>query len=373
MVKYVSLSLAVVLSGFAASQGEPVSLGVSKPIDIHVTQVVWQPTGQALIYKRDEEKGIGLGVFTAKNFEGKIVLHLRKDENEETYWLSDSRAALVVVHSPALEAKTKSTQIRIYLVNADTQTSRELFRDTFDNKVVPSVDVDTSPSLEHAIVTFRNSQGSYHKVLTLGGGSFSDSPDLDRAEKQGLSGPIWSVDGTAIYSNAVRTIFYVTDKVNRVNISGGAAGTITFADESLKVATSTTNITLSKGGSDDTYATSLTGLTFRVKMSPPVPKSGTTVMELMPTNAILRPIRFRGPWVSTGAAGVKLVPQNQSLVLHFDQSNAQDTSVWLTRGTQKGAPAALVAVHVSDTWLPDTKNAVAYTIDGALFFRSIGN
>ena len=373
MMKFLTVSVLTVVSGLAFSQGDPVSLGVAKPVDIHVTQVDWQPTGRALIYQREEEKGIGLGVYTSSNFEGKIVLHLRKDENEETYWLSDSKAALVVVHSPALEAKTKSTQIRIYLVNADTQTARELFKETFDSKVLPSVDVDISPSLEHAIVTFRNSQGSYHKVLTIGGGNLSDSPDLDRAEKEGMSGPTWSVDGTAIYANGTGSKADASERFVRAGGSDGVAGTITFIADDSKGATSTVGITLTGTDSAEIYSTALSSLVFRLKISPPMPKTGATVMELMPSNAILRPIRFRGPWVTSNKVGANLVPQNQSLVLHFDQSNAQDTSVWLSRGNQKGAPAALVAVHVTDTWLPEVKSGVAYTIDGALFFRSIGN
>ena len=372
MKKFALTSLLVAVCALGFGQANPINLGVAKPIDIHVTSVEWHPSGDALIYHRTEEKGVGLGVYSAASFEGKVILHLRKDENEATYWLAKSKSAVLVIHSPVLDAKTKSTQIRIYLLNAENQTAKVLFKDTYDNKLIPSVDVDTSPSLEHAIVTLRNSTGSHHLVLVQGGGTLMDSPDLDRAEKEGLSGPNWSLDGTAIYSK------------------GGSGGIRTFRSDNGEITfvqgLATAGDTGSNSGSNaEVFSISLSSLdvtsvkstnssqSLRIRFMPPMPPTGSTVYELMPSNAILRPIRFRGPWVWSKNPAATLVPQNQSLTIHFDQSNAQDTSVWLTRGTQKGAPAALVAVHVTDTWLPDTKNAVAFTIDGALFFRSIGN
>jgi hypothetical protein len=183
-----------------------------------------------------------------------------------------------------------------------------------------------------------------------------------------MSGPSWSLDGTAIYSNAKGGAFRSTnDKfVRDVTIQADESVSSSKVKEAFVINIST--VTTDANGANPIV--SLSGVRF--KFIPPTPPTGSSVMELMTGTPILRPVRFRGPWISNKEIGPKLVPQNQSLVLKFDQSNAQDTSVWLTRGTVKGTPATLVAVHVTDTWLPDSKSGIAYVIDGALFFRPIG-
>jgi len=359
------------------------------PIDIHVVESTWQPAGQALIYKREEEFGFSLGIYGVGHREGKVVIPIQKEDTWDTNWLADSNSALVVVRGPAKKATTKSTQIRIFLVDGRTQTARQFFDQTYDDKAVPSVEVEASPGLKHAIVTFRSmpdsktkgAMNSTHMVLTAGGGSFIASPDLDKAEKDGLSGPNWSLDGTAIYSNLPQNRFRVLsgndkavagDKVGTIAVTNDGAQTI--SEIKLVVATAATNAevtgVLSGTGREEALTLNFVGGIF--KIAPPMPKTGTSVLELMPANPILRPVRFRGPWVTSALTQSKIVNQNQSIVLHYDQSNAQDNSVWLTNGPEKGSPATLVAVHASDTWLSERKNSIAYLIDGALFFRSIG-
>ena len=348
-------------------QSEAISLGMAQAIDLHVIDVEWQPAGKALLYRRQEEKGFSLGLYKVGGFEGKVILPISKDETWQTYWLADSNAALLVVRTPG---KAKSVQIRIYLADADTMSAKQLYSQSFEEKFVPGVDIDPSPTLRHAIVTLRNSTGTVHKVLTLGGGNFTDSPDLDKADKEGLSGPVWSVDGTAIYSNsrgdgsrtsARSVLAYELAKSSEKDGQGSGDSATSIKG------------TITISGNDTAITNFSTQLSIYLKFSPPVPKTGTNVLELMPANPILRPVRFRGAWEDAKKEGPKLIPQTHPILLQFDRSNQQDTSVWLTRGTGKGTPATLVAVHVTDTWLAESKNSIAYTIDGALFFRSVGN
>jgi hypothetical protein len=387
LVKFISVSILSAICALGFGQNAPVILGKAVPIDIHVVEAQWQPAGNALIYKREEETGFSLGVYGVGHREGRVVIPIQKDDSWDINWLADSNSALLVIRGVAAGAKTKSTQIRIYLVDGNTQTAKQLFDQIYDDKVVPSVEVEPSPGLKHAIVTFRASSGSttpgavtsHHMVLTKGG-AFVASPDLDKAEKDGLSGPNWSLDGTAIYSNLPQNSLRILRDSSDVISNGDKVGTISITDgdkqttEEIRFVLSTTADTVS-GASDlatveGSLKLSLRGMTFR--MAPPMPKSGTSVLELMPVNPILRPVRFRGSWVYPNLPEPKLVNQNQSIVLRFDQSNAQDNSVWLTNGTAKGSPATLVAVHASETWLSNARNSVAYVIDGALFFRSIG-
>ena len=362
------------LSTLGLGQSGDITLGDAMPIDHHVVDVEWQPEGHVLIYRRQEDKGFGLGVYEPGKFEGKVVLPLEKNETWETNWLADSNSALVVVHGTG--AKPKSTSVRIYLIEGDTQTAKQVFADVYDEKANPQIEVNASPGLKHAIVAFRSPQGVFHKVLSLGGGNFADAPDLDRAVKEGMSGPSWSLDGTAIYASKqsfsgagskqdIKAALEFSERKRQLDQDTTKAN----ADQAIdKVALFTTAV------ADENMKLAMRDLKYsRMAMRRyfPSPDVGSDVFELMPVNPILRPIRFRGAWVYPNKNGVKVVPQTQSLVLKFDQSNAQDTSVWLTRGTDKGTPAALVAVHVTDTWLSSAKNGIAYTIDGALFYRGV--
>ena len=373
------------MCGICFSQS-PISLSVAKPIDIHVVEAEWQPKGQALIYKREEDSGFSLGIYGVGHREGKAVIPIQKEDTWETAWLADSNSALLVVRGPGKKVTSKSTQIRIYLVDGKTQSARQFFDQTYEEKSAPTIEVDASPGLKHAIVTFRtppdpktkSASTSTHMVLTAGGGSFVASPDLDKAEKDGLSGPNWSLDGTAIYSNLPQSRFSILSG-NDYLVTGEKAGVITVTDDSQQttqdirfVVSLADSVNRSSGEQIAESSLSLNFFGGSFKIGPPMPKTGSSVLELMTANPILRPVRFRGPWVNTPLPRSKVVNQNQSIVLHYDQSNAQDNSVWLTAGPEKGSPATLVAVHVSATWLSEQKNSIAYLIDGALFFRSIG-
>ena len=379
MVKFISISILSALYAIGFGQGGAVTLGKAIPVDINVVEAEWQPAGRVLLYKREEEKGFSLGIYGVGHREGKVIVPIQKGDTWDTNWLADSNSALLVVQSPMGEGKTKSFLIRIFLVDGDFQSAQPLFSQTYAEKLLPSINVDCSPSLKHAIVTLRNSEGSSHKVLCLGGGSFTNAPDLDRAEKEGLSGPNWSVDGTAIYSNLPQPKFRVLSDTSVVK-SSDKVGTVSITDDTKQtteeirfvIATSADKDSGTSSGniSEGSLTLNFVGGTF--KIGPPLPKTGTSVLELMTANPILRPVRFRGPWVNLAAVTSKVVNRNQSIVLYYDQSNAQDNSVWLTAGPEKGSPATLVAVHVSETWLSEQKNSIAYLIDGALFFRSIG-
>jgi hypothetical protein len=98
---------------------------------------------------------------------------------------------------------------------------------------------------------------------------------------------------------------------------------------------------------------------------------GSNVIELMPTNAVFRPIRFRGPFVNPAPIPTPIIQKDQGIVLQFDKSNAQKISVWLKRGIHQGTSATFLAVDVSEAWIAPKENAVAYLVDGALFVRPI--
>lgn len=351
-----------------AQQSKGLELGDAKAIDIHASEVTWHPNGLSFLYNRETEDGRSLGTYCLDKKEGKALLPLDKDETYDVYWLSNSNSAIVVLSVKATGTQQPSTRIRMVLVDATLQTTKPLYNETFENKSLPSVDVDQSPLLRHAIVTLRNTTGVRHMVLCLGDARLVDAPDLDRAEKEGLSGPSWSVDGTAIYSNSpARSLLGSKIVVNDALLDSQKATDQTSSQSKEELRQITLDVVEVKG----LLVSSSSGKEFRFKIMPPTPATGANVLELMPSNAVLRPVRFRGPWQPVNSGREPLIPRNQSVVLQFDRSNAQDNSVWIKRGTQAGTPATLLGVHVSQTWLSPNQNAVAYLIDGALFVRTI--
>jgi hypothetical protein len=127
MRKLVLTSLFVAVSAFSFGQDD-IKLGDAKPVDIHVIDVQWQPAGKALIYRRKEENGFGLGVYSVGNYEGKVVISIAKGDTWDTNWLAGSNSAIVTVRSQNPEAKTKSTRIKIYLVDADKNKATTIRR-----------------------------------------------------------------------------------------------------------------------------------------------------------------------------------------------------------------------------------------------------
>lgn len=355
-------SLIVSLCAFAIAFGQDaVQLGQTQPIDLKVTNVNWHPMGKGLIYTRDLEEGVGLGVYTKGSFAGKVVLEFGKTDVYSIHWFQNQTSAIVQVQSE-LPSQPGSTQMRLFLVDAELQTSKQIFSDIYDKEVVPNFEIDTSPLLKHAIIKLSLNEEVKHLVLCHGATALVPSTDLDRAEKQGLSGPSWSIDGTAVYGQ--------NDGQNAIQLSGATLtlvkeGTMNSNDENEGIRKGVIYSIALDGSS------SITGALGKFRIFRPAPPTGSSVMELMPSNPILRPVRFRGPWSYVAPTKLPLSSKNQPIKLTFGNSSEQDFSVWMKRGVDPGAPATLLAVHASRVWIDNSQTGVVYLIDGALFYRPI--
>ncbi|HLO97078.1 MAG TPA: hypothetical protein VK171_00670, partial [Fimbriimonas sp.] len=256
-----------------------------------------------------------------------------------------------------------STQVRIYLVDAETQSAKQLFSEVYEKKILPNFEIDTSPLLKHAIVKMSLNNQVRHLVLCQGTASLVPSPDLDRASKQGLNGPSWSVDGTAVYGEFPN---------NKIVYLGGAKVITTDSQSEVEALTAQNTIRISEvvltfDKSDRSEAV----VTSRLAVFKPTPEKGSAVLELMPSNPVLRPVKFRGPWSFANMMKLPLSSKNHPILLTYGKSSQQDHSVWLKRGTDPSAPGTLLAVHASKVWIDPAQTGVAYLIDGALFFRTI--
>src|SRR5207253_4214112 len=93
------------------------------------------------------------------------------------------------------------------------------------------------------------------------------------------------------------------------------------------------------------------GTLLSIRFMPPAPPTGSTVLELMPQNATLRQVRFRGPWTEAEVAVPALAPFELPVMLEFGRSKGQAMSLWLTRGEQKkNDQGSLIAASASQAW-----------------------
>lgn len=371
-MRVITISAFVAICGFAiaqvggSQQGSEIKLGPTVPVGVRVSQAQWHPNGQAIMYTRNEENGVGIGIYALGQYEGKVVLNIPKDETYRWHWLEGSKSGLAVVTKEIKDGKAPTKQIRIFLVEGETQSMRQIYNEVMDAKAVSGVGVNASPLLKHAIVSFYGEKGVKNYVLCSGRGDLINSLDLDNATSKGLY-PSWSIDGTAVFSELRKgTARVLSDVPITFKSADGLSGSGNANGGDLVV----TGVRLT-AASGTVSEVSGPVTTISLRASPMAPETGSNVLEMMPSNGVLRPVRFRGPFVREPRNAQPLIQKNQAIMVQFDKSNAQDNSVWLKRGPQAGTPATLVAVHASDTWLAPKENAVAYVIDGALFIRPI--
>jgi|GEM_PF-2436255 len=376
------VSIGVMGCAFAQT---PPKIGPAQAVDIRVRSTDWQPRGQALLYSRDEDSGIGIGLYCPGDAEGKVVLHLGKDDQWSDDWFDGSTSALVTVYKHVLAVEGAGKEADVYLLDATHKTSYEVFSKTVFKPDDISVDSDLSPALNHAVVTVTEGKKTYHMVLPINGGRLVDSPDIDQALAEGFSGPTWSADGTAIYgkgggNGTINLPIRISGNQGQATADGNSGSLVLQLSGELKI---------SQGA----------GSSFILKLVPPSPPAGSPVLEVVPANGVLRPVRSPGPWVDQPKPLVALRPADGQSWLEFKTMRGSAHSLWLVRAkprsvrssgnvfilsgsTQNGGASqpetsntadlgVLVAANADSSDLAPDGRSIAYITDGALFIRRI--
>jgi hypothetical protein len=242
-------------------------------------------------------------------------------------------------------------------LNGKAKSGTEVF-----SKIVPvgdkiDIDVDTSPSLLHAIFRVKSGKETNHYVLPSNGGKLVASRDIDEAVKAGNYGPSWSQDGTAIYGGTGQESRAFTLQGGKV-ISDDANKVQTIVAKEISI-----SFTAVEGKA---LLDGVNGLSF--KLVPPAPPVGASVFEVVPSNGVLRPVRFKGPWSSAPEKPRALESKSNPSQLAFGQIRGSSTSLWLMVGKTVGT---MVAAHANQATIAPQDRAVAYITDGALFVREI--
>lgn len=349
-------------------------LGKPSPVDFHVRRVDWHPNGDAMTYERRVGDGQGIGVYRIGQDQGKVLVPLEKADRYESEWLQGTSHCVVIVYQDDARANPPARRIRVHLLNSETQQGREIFNREFPLALNPDMNVDTSPKLLHAVFRLYRNEGKErvveHFVLKTNGQELSPCPDLDAADKQGLSGPSWSIDGTAVYSSrsssdpaatfdeAKLRELVLLDRAAQKSWDGAKIRS------EIMVADAYEKQKLVKDG--------LLALNLKWVAAPPAPPIGAAVLELMPQNGVLRQVRFRGPWEEVKAEHAYIASIDQPVLLNLGRSKAQSKSIWLVEGDKAPESGTLISSNAAQAWISPKIRAVAYLTDGALFIRELG-
>jgi hypothetical protein len=356
------LTVAASLAGSALGQEQPV-LGDAQAIDVRVDRIDWHPHGDALLYSRAENGGVGIGVYRIGDVEGKVLLHLGEKDTWESQWLEGYPDALVIVYRSVQTGQGQQKEAAVYLLNGKAKTETEVFSKVVPNNEKIDLDVDSSPSLLHAIFRVKTAKETNHYVLPINGGKLIAAREIDEAVKAGHYGPSWSQDGTAIYGGipGAGSVFTLR---NGDHVTLGVPpdqAQVAVAAEKAVVRELTLKLAADK-------AISVGGTALEFKLVPPAPPVGASVFEVVPANGVLRPVRFKGAWQGAPTKPAKFESKTSTSQLVFGQVRGNSNSLWLMTGKTAGV---MVAAHATRATIAPGDGAVAYVTDGALFVREI--
>lgn len=317
------------------------ALGNAKLVAGEVSEASWSPDGTDLAYVIRQDGTTQVGLFNLKKSSGAVVAFLKDTEQlDQLVWLSTGHKALLMTHRNVEGRPVPTDLVSIRVADGEQMKSHELWSSEFPSSDGATVDVKPSPSLAHAIITVRAAKTKLFLVLTQDAKAIVQSQDMADADKAGQDVAGWSVNGTAILNSerVAPGLAQATD--NDVNAQ--------MAAQLLKAYFAAVEST--------------------VKLQP-----GDSVYECVPSNGVLRPIRFPGFYEAPPSEGQPLKVCLQSTEAHMGQTSIPMQSLWLvlTGRTSEPNSGLLVSAEVGGGWLSPTGREIAFLTQHALFVRRI--
>jgi hypothetical protein len=369
-MKSVLIASVILVAPWAMAQRAPV-LATPQAVDIRTESFQWQAHGEALLYRRTEENGFGVGIYRVGDPEGKVVLHLKKDDDYSAEWFDGVPCALVTVKRKITTPNGPANELDMYVLDAKQQSAYEVFSRAVSAPDDISADTELSPGLLHAIINIHEGKKAYHLVLPINGGQLVASPDIDQAEAQGFTGPAWSKDGTAIYGKGLPSgdlRFGSNGKPGTITLKAGNGGQTDLTGTIDLVLDSTASKVKGQSGEVPVLSSILAKIFLLTPAAPPV---GTPVLEVVPANGVLRQVLSKGPWLDQPGKETALETETHETWINFDRSRGSAHSVWLSTGPENARSRTLIAPHADSAELAPEDKAVAYIVDGVLFVRRI--
>ncbi|HVT13689.1 MAG TPA: hypothetical protein VHE55_15600 [Fimbriimonadaceae bacterium] len=318
--------------------GRTYSLGPSKMIATSVEDAVWAPDGADIAYIGRSETGTRVGLFDLKRDKGAVVASLGPNEKlEQTVWLNAGHKLLLVVRQP-VEGREKPTDLlTVKVADAIDLRTESLWSKEFAGAENATLEINPSPSLCHALVTVRAQNSQTYLVVTESAKSLVVSTDIAEAVKEGRQMEGWSIYGTAMFGDAAQT----SENTGREE---------TLRIEYALLRAEQASVAQQRSVTPDEYA-----------------------LEVVPTNGVLRQVRFPGYFQPIPSNVEWLQPYFQQSTLTLGQSSAAIRSFWLVLQKEVKAPSQgiLVSAQADGGWMSPSGKDVAFTCHHTLFTRPI--
>ncbi len=306
-----------------------------------------------------------VGIYDLTNDRGRSLLQPEPNDREmdDLTWLAGNPIELACVSTKTTVDGKPIVKETIWALDGKNLTTKKLWTQDFPADDGVHLSVEASPSLTHAIVTVQTKSVKSYYVVTLGAAGMVISPDISEAIQEGHGFAGWTVDGTAFFGGGSKNDLSAGQPIS-ITLSGGDGGDV-VGNVSGTFSIQLTNAVTSEGSSIDL------GSFFRLVQPKPNIPIGNEGLELMPSNGILRQVRFQGYWAGEDAAPVttQLVPQHHSL--SFKESSAGTKALWLTPNVKDPQKGILISPQSEQAWLHPNGRTVAFTVNGVLFVKTI--
>lgn len=318
--------------------GRTYTLGPARMISSPVEDAIWAPDGEDIAYIVRTERATQVGVFHLKRGKGFIVATLGPTEKlEQTVWLNAGHKLLLVTRRPVEERQDPTDLVTIQVADAVELRSEALWAKEIATAENAVIEINPSPSLSHALVTVKTTKTETYFVVTESAKSLVVSTDIADAIKGGHEMEGWSVYGTAMFSDdAQRNLSAETDGVFRV---------------------------------EPILARLYEAETGRRQSSP----LGEYALEVVPSNGVLRQVRFPGFFQPAPPKGEWLRAYFQPVTLTLGQTASAVRSLWLILSKESKSPSQglLVSAQADGGWMSPSGQSVAYTCHHTLFIGNV--
>lgn len=350
-------------------------LGEAKFVAAKANAVRWNRAGDFLSFGFQAKGGHwdSLGLFDCAKGSGATILTPGSTSNIENYeWLGGKPIVLADVSDTVAGQKRRS----LVALDGRTMKSRTIWTADFKPNENVSVNWECSPTLPHAIVTVTAGKLTRHLVVALGANDALYATDIDKAVSQGIEFAGWSVDGTALYgagSASAGKLFndvvidFATNstttgeaKQASAKAQGDAQATVAFY-EAIRDSDLTSVLK---------FKTSLS-LSLLAKRAQPAFAPGELVWEVLPSNGVMRQVKFQGYLPELEHKKPRLALTDKPDRLEFKASQGKTKALWLTPNGESPTEGVLVSPQAEDSWIQPNEQSVVFTVNGVLFFRSI--
>ncbi len=218
--------------------------------------------------------------------------------------------------------------------------------------------INASPLLPHAVVTVRTKKQKFHLVVDSSSNKIIPSTDINQAVKEGCQFGGWTKAGYAIWSE--------TPQTQETTVSADSID----LQRSL-VEQKVYRASAASGDTREFMDRVMLNVNFFAAATPSTVAAGTPVLELIPSNAVLRRTIHKGNFEepTVDKAKVSLIPRPEQLI--YENTPGKIRSLWVSFDSKLKLPPIFVSPNAQNGWISPKRESVVCLTDGVLFIRTV--